>query len=398
LESSERKVIRHAALTNVQLKMANSFYWNFLALHQRLRQISVPKFRPEAIPYLRPYALRTVNGHANPKDCRVMIVGINSTTTAPYPTAKKGDLTKVQRNPEVFRAVLDYVRPSVILVRGNKSTKELIAVLKPTNPVNRKGLETLISCRRQIQVICARHLSRVSDTKLAAIRAELLRLSKASATSVLKMANSFDWNLFALHQRLRQIAVRNFQPEEIPYLRPYALRTVTGRANLKNCRVMIVGINPTTPVPYVFWGNIREDQSFDVNAYEAAILAARNGKGYGRARQRIAKLLEGLNVASANVYSYPTAKQGTLTKAQRNPEMFRAVLDYVRPSVILVHGNKSIRELIAVLKPTNPVNHKGLSTWTTCRRQIQVICSTHLSRVSNIQLVAIRAQLLRLST
>lgn len=165
-----------------------------------------------------------------------------------------------------------------------------------------------------------------------------------------------------LERRVRELT----QPLNGQYPRPWMSYSATPGSS----RVFLIGLNQATTLPAHMVGDhdAYVDALFNRNGRSIAKLyeEAREGKAASPTRQnisRVAALLKAqgiTDVLETNVMCYATPMSNALALpehaggALRGASIFEALLDEIRPPILLAHGARTRRELTKLLRCSLP--------------------------------------------
>lgn len=135
--------------------------------------------------------------------------------------------------------------------------------------------------------------------------------------------------------------------------------------NPLECEIFIVGLNPATSMDkdfFSFWSDL---YGFDKGTWFKAYLEERERKPLkdGRTRRqkvsptrsridRIAEALYPIKILETNLYSVPTEHSQELSLADRKIELFRFLMETIKPPIVFFHG-KEVIEVIEKLASTS---------------------------------------------
>ena len=132
-------------------------------------------------------------------------------------------------------------------------------------------------------------------------------------------------------------------------MRPFASRSPDPR----DCRVMVVGINPAKPLDFWDGGVWNSRAGFDWQAFVSE---------YPSSRSRTRGMLEHFAcgcfphlVLESNVYAVPSKRLKDLDRDDRNPEPFRFLVREIPLAALVVHGKPARTEAIRALGLQNVV-------------------------------------------
>jgi hypothetical protein len=113
-----------------------------------------------------------------------------------------------------------------------------------------------------------------------------------------------------------------------------------------DCPIFIVGVNSATQLGHGFFQRYWSDETgFLRDVFEADYSAVRKKKGV---RPRIEAIVEGAyptNCLETNIYCVPTRKASQLKSSEKSSVVFEALVDEIKPRVVLAHSNEPISHL-----------------------------------------------------
>lgn len=142
--------------------------------------------------------------------------------------------------------------------------------------------------------------------------------------------------LFSFRERLQSLIQQ-------PDLRPF----VCDGSPLA-CRAFIVGFNPATAMDQPFWSYWSDDTGFDRPRFMGDYLEKRGLTQLKGVRARIERIVVQLPRGLAlktNICSRATKTAAELHRGDRTTEIFRFLLDTIKPVVVYAHSNDPITYL-----------------------------------------------------
>jgi hypothetical protein len=142
------------------------------------------------------------------------------------------------------------------------------------------------------------------------------------------------------------------------------------------CGVFVVGFNPATEMTGSFWDHWRPGWGFCKEDWLVAYKEDRRnrvqraGKRYlelsptRRGTERILKAFAPIPCLETNIYSTATPRARDLKRGQKDMEIFKFLLNAVKPRVVIAHGRKAAAAAKAL----------GIS------ESAHLICAKHFSR------------------
>lgn len=130
--------------------------------------------------------------------------------------------------------------------------------------------------------------------------------------------------------------------------RPTDLRPFVCEGSPMDCRVMLVGFNPTTPAKD-FWACWRAGYGYDKRGWLADYQQQRVQEGKrlnSNSREIMDRIGQGAgSLLEANIY--PKASKDARSLKERDPRAFRLLMEAVKPRVIVAHGREAADEIDA---------------------------------------------------
>ncbi|WP_287359350.1 hypothetical protein [Mesorhizobium sp.] len=138
------------------------------------------------------------------------------------------------------------------------------------------------------------------------------------------------------------------------------------------CRVFIVGFNPATTMTASFWDFWQSGYGFDKKAWfdeykkDRAARPLKPGKTRRNSVSNTRRVIDWITEAASpydcletNIYSLPSDDKNGLRQAGRDTTSFTFLLECIKPSVIVAHGEDAIREMLSLAPPAHviPVKH-----------------------------------------
>ncbi len=157
------------------------------------------------------------------------------------------------------------------------------------------------------------------------------------------------------------------------------------------CEIFIVGYNPATEMSQSFWEFWNSDTGFNKTAWFEAYKRERIDRPLkpGRTRrnlisptrQRIEWITEfasPIKCLETNIYSKATEKAKDLSIIDQEDEVFKFLLQEIRPKVMLLHGLKTLEHLRKIAHLQTELSR--MMVFTKNSVQVKVIAVPHLSR------------------
>ncbi len=139
--------------------------------------------------------------------------------------------------------------------------------------------------------------------------------------------------------------------------RPSDQRPFVCEGSPLDCSAFIVGFNPATTMDADFWSFWRPSYGFDKEAWFEAYKADRvqrplkPGKTRRNPVSNTRRVIEWIIEAASpcrcletNVYALPSDDKASLAEESRKTAPFRFLLETIKPSVIVAHGDDAILE------------------------------------------------------
>lgn len=139
--------------------------------------------------------------------------------------------------------------------------------------------------------------------------------------------------------------------------RPSDQRPFVCEGSPLDCSVFIVGFNPATTMDADFWSFWRSGSGFDKKAWleeykrDRAQRPLKPGKTRRNLVSNTRRVIEWIIEAAApcrcletNIYALPSDDKASLAEESRKTAPFRFLLETIKPSVIVAHGDDAIRE------------------------------------------------------
>ncbi|MDN4165598.1 hypothetical protein QWY31_08800 [Cytophagales bacterium LB-30] len=179
------------------------------------------------------------------------------------------------------------------------------------------------------------------------------------------------------------------------------LRPFVCDGNPFNCQVFIVGFNPATTIENSKFTDFFSDGVFDKEKFTAIYQSARTEqrKKAGKDENKLSKTRKGIDFISThlekegiktletNVYFKPTSKAKELKKEDRNANQFLELLSLFKssgnPKVIFIHGGKTLKTFVKMLKLEGDFEVKsesiGTHTFKLNNQNVTLLWTYHLS-------------------
>jgi uracil-DNA glycosylase len=149
-----------------------------------------------------------------------------------------------------------------------------------------------------------------------------------------------------------------------------------------DCQVFIVGINPATEITH-FWTYWNDTIGFDYHRWFEDYKKARRGKGkreISPTRRNLAIISEeltqaGIKALETNIYAKSTARANKIVNADKLTDGFDYLLGTIKPKLILLHGQLTVREISKKIQ--KPITGETKSRFN--RFEVDIIPIQHLS-------------------
>ena len=143
-----------------------------------------------------------------------------------------------------------------------------------------------------------------------------------------------------------------------------------------SCSVFLVGFNPATRLESSFWSFWNDSQGFDrsrfINEYERL----RTVKGVRLRLNAMVPQFPLGSVLETNICSEPTKKATDLKSKDRRTNIFRFLLETIRPRIVFLHSNEPIRFFRTLLdNPRIELPHHALVDASVLGSQVKVCAS-----------------------
>lgn len=144
------------------------------------------------------------------------------------------------------------------------------------------------------------------------------------------------------------LSLRDFRERLQGLMLEPGLRPFVCHGSPLTCQAFIVGFNPATAMDEPFWSYWSDDSGFDKPRFMRDYLQKRRLKEPKGVRARIERIVGQLPPGLAletNICSKPTKTAAELKPNDRITEIFRFLLDTIRPKLVYAHSNDPIAYL-----------------------------------------------------
>ncbi|GAB3171173.1 hypothetical protein [Telluribacter humicola] len=142
------------------------------------------------------------------------------------------------------------------------------------------------------------------------------------------------------------LSLQQFREQLQPLMTDSKSRPFVCNGSPLSCEVFIVGFNPATEMDKPFWSYWSDTEGFDKCTFMEDYRLKRGLQepiGVRARIERIVNRIPNLSCLETNICSKPAKTAAGLASTDRKTEIFRSLLESIRPSLVYVHSNEPIK-------------------------------------------------------